>query len=196
LGEDLAPLKLKSNPDSSDLSETVKEFQLPATHDAEGVKVPIAPVVIVNPNADPCDMFNTWDSVTPKTVTTPDPAAGLNPADIVVPAGKRYLILGAVCTMVADATVVNRYANVQISPDGVTFTTLQVGNAIAASTTRITCMGSGNVAGAVTVFGTELLGCAFPQELGPGGIVRLGYNNIVAGDNVSALAVSLKEANA
>jgi len=42
-------LKLKNNPDSTDLSEAVKEYDIPARHEIDGVKVPLSPVVVVDP---------------------------------------------------------------------------------------------------------------------------------------------------
>jgi len=46
-------LKLKNNPDSTDLSEAIKEYQIPAQHLENGVRVPLSPVVIVDPSSDP-----------------------------------------------------------------------------------------------------------------------------------------------
>jgi len=46
-------IQLKNAPDSSDLREAIKDYDIPANHAADGVRVPLSPVVIVDPSSDP-----------------------------------------------------------------------------------------------------------------------------------------------
>lgn len=63
------PLKLKYNPDSTLLSEAIKEYQLPSMHDVDGVRVPASAVVLLDPTTNPVQVVSpfSWDGVIPST---------------------------------------------------------------------------------------------------------------------------------
>lgn len=68
-------LKLKNNPDSSELSEAIKEYDIPARHEIDGVRVPLSPVVMVDPLGGGL-VPQTWWAWTYRVVGTQDNVAG------------------------------------------------------------------------------------------------------------------------
>ena len=77
----------------------------------------------------PADSFN-WDQIPVETGATADPAAGAQLANIVVPAGKRWLFIGGYGSIVTDGTGANRYLYMTVKHDG-TNTTVRFAHATA-----------------------------------------------------------------
>ena len=100
------------------MSEAIKEYDLPATHATDGVRVPVSPVVIVNPNSEKVSMFACWDQITPTCAQTNDPAATQYPTPITVPLGKRWMLLCASISLVTSAAAGDRYMQIDVDADG------------------------------------------------------------------------------
>ena len=145
--------------------------------------------------------FN-WDSIPVKIGATVDGIAGAQPTVITVPAGRRWLFLGASFTFVTSAVAGNRIVNVYVRPDGAN------SECIVASTTAHTASLTRNYYVIVSkTYGETLsvvnyllgLGVASGAvELMPGGNVFFDVAAIDAtagtGDNASAVSYYYKEA--
>lgn len=138
-------------------------------------------------------MFD-WDALGVKVGATADPAAGSEPAEITF--AKRTLFLGGLNVIVADATVINRLAHLDIKTDGTTVDREYYGPAmITASQTIRTNIGLG--ATAVRLAGSNHdLGLNMPGgvELPAGAKIRIRYSSIQAGDDAGIFYYVYKEA--
>jgi len=191
-GED--QLKLKNNPDSTNLSQAIKEYDIPARHEVDGVKVPLSPVLLIDAAGDTARPTVIWDSLPMKVGLTADPAAGAQIADIVVPAGKRWRVFEIQATLVASAAVANRYYTLQMYLDGVNASFVGLnGLVITASQTRVQSWMANS---GLQTAGTEY-GLSYPDiEIPAGGLIRLVISALDGGDNSSAATYYYKEAPA
>jgi hypothetical protein len=142
--------------------------------------------------------FN-WDSIPVKTGATADPAAGANPADVTVPAGKRYLLLAARNQIVCDATVITRYPTLLVLPDGTNEIRRYVGTGSTASQTSNNLFEHGDhgSSGSTGVGDCYVKGFSVPGiEIAAGGIFKLNYTNLQAADNAGVMRYEYKEAPA
>lgn len=194
------PLKLRNNPDSTDLSETVKEYTVPSRQDVDGVRVPVSPVTLVDATINPIRQYSafSWDSRPVLTGVTADPAAGAQIPDIVVPAGKRWRIQSVFFQVVNAAAAANRFSTVYMLSDAANIYAFPAAPAAAIiSETVYYSYGKGctmynTTTGTVTTNTSGVDGFV----LEAGGIMRLFYININAGDNLTVARYTYKEASA
>jgi len=139
-----------------------------------------------------------WSAIPVKVGVTADPAAGSPAADITVPMGKRWLLLGIRTRIACDATVANRYCNIFVMPDGTTtFIRVSPGVAVAASqTATVWCARMQSAQYNESSGGWTYVANGIESDVPAGGIVRVQWTNLQAGDNIEAVSYIYKEAPA
>jgi hypothetical protein len=137
-----------------------------------------------------------WDSYSVLTGVTADPAAGAAVPTITVPAGKRWVFLGARVQLVDDATVANRYMYISIAHDGTnTDQRVQSPSAMVASYTSDWNFTPTNLA-SISNGADSQLGFGAGIELAAGATVIISAVGLVAGDNFGVCRYYYKEAPA
>ena len=136
-----------------------------------------------------------WDWITIKTAATADPAAGADPAEITVPAGRKWLFLGLSGTLVSDVTAVTRVPQCNIKIDG-TNIIIKIVN-VTGQTQGYTVVHN-FTSGLATMGGTLGNGALFsplpyPLELPPGAKIGISTLNLQAGDNWGVIRYFYKE---
>ena len=138
-----------------------------------------------------------WDSIPLVTKLSADPAAGAQIANLVVPAGKRWLWYGGRFALVTDGTVINRTAQWYCQPDGTT-TLMYVPHSTQAATSTHTYGFTPNRSTTEYLIGTEhYLGWGYGApavDLSAGAIILVSVGSLQGGDNLSAMTYYIKEA--
>lgn len=194
-----APLKLKNNPDSTDLTEAIKEYTIPSTHAEDGVRVPVSPVTLVDATREPIRQYSAfnWDSIPVTTILGVDPAIEVSPDNIayacVVPAGSRWRVQAALMTLVCSADAANRSMFLRIyNAAGDQVYVTAAGVVITAGQTNTQTWVRNSL---ITVAATQY-GMHIPDlELPVGWRVQVAVNNfdaVAAGDNATALTLYVK----
>lgn len=136
-----------------------------------------------------------WDAVPAQYYDGTSPAAGAEYA-LVVPAGKRWLLLGWYFKFVADANVANRTTNVYVknAASGKTHLLKAYGNVTAGQTAELV----GHV-GVITedIIGTfQLVSVPYDVELPAASQIITATGSIQAGDDYTEIQLVIKEAPA
>ena len=138
-----------------------------------------------------------WGELPVSAGVTADPAAGAQIADITVPTGKRWLFLGAYCTIVCDANAANRVPHCDVLTDGTNVDRVHYGTGTTtASNTGKWMFTMGN---SVTISSGYHMVIGLPVggiEVPAGAIIRIVADSIQVGDNLSVLRYAYKEASA
>lgn len=137
-----------------------------------------------------------WDQVSPTVASTANPAAGADPPDITVPAGKRWLLLGWAASLVTDGNAANRTIVTLVTADGTNeLTRVRSTTNQTATQTRYYRWDSFKTYGESFVTDTYLLGFGRARglELGPGATVETTTVNIQVGDDWTAVTYVYKE---
>ena len=145
-----------------------------------------------------------WDLMPVISGATANPAAGANPNGFTVPAGKRYLFMGASFSLVTDANVANRTVSGTIAYDGgvIAHTAVISTTAQTASLTRYYSVIAARTYGetySAALGGYYFLGMGAVGdglELPPGAVLSLTVLSKQVGDDASATTYWYKEAPA
>jgi len=121
--QDGEPLKLKNNPDATNLTEAVKEYQIPSRLQTDGVRVPVSPTVLVDPTRNPIPLVSgfTWDGVPTLEVDVAQPAVNTLPGGgtvYTVPVGYRAKIETIQFRLVTSAVAGNRVCEIYAANAG------------------------------------------------------------------------------
>lgn len=140
--------------------------------------------------------FN-WDSIPSKNVATTNPAANTT-ISYTVPAGKRWLVLGAMAVFTTDGTAANRFPYIQFKPDGTNATarymTTTAHTASIALTYSFASGANAAVAMATGLAATVPMGDNI--DLPAGAVIEIFHVNGVAADDWGAAQIWYKEAPA
>ena len=141
--------------------------------------------------------FDSWDGIPLVVGVTANPAAGASPATVTVPSGKRWLYLGGVVSLVADATVASRYVYNVVYPNGTTQYLKGRSAAVTASQTRV-CHFVPGVTNSSVIGNDEMvaIGGFLPTELPAGATITVESVNLQVGDDYGAFTYFYKEAPA
>lgn len=151
--------------------------------------------------SDGFDLYRTlatWEALPMSVGSTADPAAGAQLANITVPAGKRWLVLGLSYQITTDANVADRQPTLVFRADG-TNTTSAVGTpVITASLTavRVSFGLGGAYGGTAASNGIVFAGMGPGVELPASGNMQAYIYNIQATDNATIAYYVYKEAPA
>ena len=136
-------------------------------------------------------MIPDWNMCHPVTALTANPAAGAQIADVVVPAGERWLFLGCEFSCVNAAAAATRTPQLLILPDG-TNEALRYQDATGAIISEtFKCSfspGAQSSTAGATPNKSNVVGIGIGIVLDVGAIIRVNLLNIQGADDMTALA--------
>ena len=135
-----------------------------------------------------------WDKIPISQLATENPVAGAEYADITVPTGKRWKVVGVLVNLVTDATVSNRTPQMYFKDATHTQAMVQASNpsVIAASTNGWRSWVTGSLQTTPTGYGNHIA----PIELPAGAYISFTTANLQVGDNYGVGRIWYKEAPA
>lgn len=138
----------------------------------------------------------TFDMVPPKLASTANPAAGAAPATVTVPAGKRWLLISVINSIVCSGDAANRTARLVISHDGTTTSMVFIHGTVSTATQTSNYLFAQGPFDSQGLTGANYgfqKGIGEAIELAAGATIALSYLNMQAADDCGVMTYVYKE---